>query len=232
MTAVEHWKNSSSVSAYDRVVGHEKTARIAARLLWGTRLKKWYDQIRSLNEDARGKTVLDVPCGGGVTFRGLTGLPAEEIDYVAVDISNVMLDRARDEARKRGLTGITFTQASVEQLPFPDMSFDMCLTYNGLHCFPDPVAALTEMTRVLRSGGRLQGTAIVRGAGRRQDKIIEVNQRLGVFGVTGTYADLEHSLHRAGLAGIRIERSGAMAFFTATRPMPESADQVSDGNER
>lgn len=61
-----------------------------------------------------------------------------------------MLRRAQAEAARRGLERIEYVHTSVEGMPFKDATFDLCLTYNGLHCFSDPPAALVEMARVVR----------------------------------------------------------------------------------
>ena len=107
--------------------------------------------------------ILDVPCGGGVAFRGLR--PGQRVRYVAADLSPVMLGRARAEAKRRDLHQIEFTEADVEALPFKDASFDLCVSCTGLHCFPDPAAAVSEIARVLRPGGVLRGTTLVRRGG-------------------------------------------------------------------
>jgi ubiquinone/menaquinone biosynthesis C-methylase UbiE len=54
--------------------------------------------------------------------------------------------------------------AAIVLAQFDDASFDLCVTYNGLHCLPDPRAALGELTRVLKPGGTLRGTSCVRVA--------------------------------------------------------------------
>ena len=60
------------------------------------------------------------------------------VRYVAADLSPVMLARARGQAERRGLTQVEFVAADVESLPFGDAEFDLCVTYNSLHCFPTP----------------------------------------------------------------------------------------------
>ncbi len=52
---------------------------------------------------------------------------------------------------------IEFVEADVTALQFADNSFDLCVTYNGLHCLPDPRAALAELTRVLKPGWDVAG---------------------------------------------------------------------------
>lgn len=205
-------------TAYDAVVEREHLARVLGRLAWGVDIGAFFEEIARLGELPDGATVLDVPCGGGVAFRGLASDQA--IRYVAADLSSVMLARARAEARRRGLRQIEFVQADVEALPFGDASFDLCITYTGLHCFPDPAAAVGELARVLRPGGIVRGSAVVAGAGVRQDLLVRILRRAGVFGPGGTAGALAQWLAAAGLVDIATRCDGALAYFSAVRPAP------------
>jgi SAM-dependent methyltransferase len=108
-------------------------------------------------------------------------------------------------------------EADIERMPFGDNEFDLCLSFNGLHCLPDPAPAVREIARCLAPGGRLVGSAVVRGAGLRKDMIIEAFRRTGFFGSGGTADDLHDWLTDAGLRVDRLQRSGAVVHFTATR---------------
>jgi ubiquinone/menaquinone biosynthesis C-methylase UbiE len=134
-----------------------------------------------------------------VAFRGLRA--EQNLNYVAADLSRVMLRRTSIEAERRGLRWIQFAEADVESLPFEDGTFDRCITYTGLHCFPDPAAAVREMARVLKPCGELRGTSVVKGAGIRQDTFVRLMQMGGVFG--------------PGLAS--AERDGGLAYFSAQK---------------
>ena len=200
--------------AYDFAVEHEWLARPAGLALWGTDTRMLYDSIRTIGELPEGSAVLDVPCGGGVALRGLR--PRQSLRYVAADISTDMLDRARARAAALGRDDIEFVEADIERMPFEDNEFDLCLSFNGLHCLPDPPAAVHEIARCVKPGGRLVGDSVVRGAGWRQDLAIGFFRRAGVFGVGGTVDDLNGWLTDAGLKVDRLERSGGLAHFTAT----------------
>jgi SAM-dependent methyltransferase len=200
--------------AYDFAVEHERLARPAGLALWGTDTRMLYDSIRTIGELPQGSAVLDVPCGGGVALRGLR--PGQSLRYVAADISTDMLDRARARAAALGRDDIEFVEADIERMPFEDNEFDLCLSFNGLHCLPDPPAAVREIARCVKPGGRLVGDSVVRGAGWRQDLAIGFFRRAGVFGVGGTVDDLNGWLTDAGLKVDRLERSGGLAHFTAT----------------
>jgi ubiquinone/menaquinone biosynthesis C-methylase UbiE len=201
---------------YDEVVERERLARIFGALLWSTDAGRLFRQIALLGEVPDGSTILDVPCGGGLALRGLS--PEQAVRYVAVDLSPVMLARARGQAERRGLRQVEFVEVDVESLPFGDAEFELCITYNSLHCFPDPAAALAEMVRVLRPGGTLRGTTVVNGAGWRHEVIIRGLQRAGAFGPGGTVEEFGQWLAQAGLGEVKVTRHGALAYLSGVRP--------------
>ena len=210
----ERWRTSFiEATAYDSVIEHEHLARGLGQLVWGTDTSAFYRDIARLAELSAGTSVLDIPCGGGVAFRGLR--PEQELHYVAADLSPVMLRRARAEADRRGIHWIEFTEADVEALPFEESSFDLVVSYTGLHCFPDPPAAIAEMARVLKPGGELRGTSVIKRTGLRQDAFVRLMQASGVFGPGQTLAELETSLADAGLVKVSTSRNGALAYFSA-----------------
>jgi SAM-dependent methyltransferase len=200
--------------AYDFAVEHEWLARPGGVVLWGTDTRKFYDSFRTIGELPDGSSVLDVPCGGGVALRGLR--PGQSVRYVAADLSAEMLARARTRAAASGLDEIEFIEADIERMPFDDNEFDLCVSFNGLHCLPNPAAAVCEIARCVKPGGRLVGDSLVRGAGRRQDVALQIGRRLGVFGASGTVDELRGWLTDAGMTVDRLELSGAIAHFTAT----------------
>jgi SAM-dependent methyltransferase len=212
----ERWRTSFiEATTYDWAVEHEHVAGVLGRLIWGTDTAAFYRDIARLAELPSGTSVLDIPCGGGVAFRGLRR--EQELNYVAADLSRVMLKRARAEADRRGIHWIEFVEADVEALPFDERSFDLVVSYTGLHCFPDPPAAIRETTRVLRPGGELRGTSVIKQAGLRQDGFVRLMQLGGVFGPGLTLAELDTALSDAGLVKVSTSRKGALAYFSATR---------------
>ncbi len=212
----ERWRTSIiEATTYDWAVEHEHVAGVLGRLVWGTDTSAFYRDIARLSDLPTGTRVLDIPCGGGVAFRGLR--PEQELDYVAADLSPVMLRRARAEADRRGIHWIEFAEADVETLPFDDSNFDLVITYTGLHCFPDPPTAIAEMARVLKPGGELRGTSVTKRSGPRQDAFVRLMQLGGVFGPGQTLAELETSLADASLVKVSVSGNGALAYFSALR---------------
>ena len=94
--------------------------------------------------------VLECACGTGL----LSGVIAARCrELVATDVSVPMLKRAKQKCRQ--YPNIHFEAADILQLRFPDGSFDAVVAANVLHLLDEPYAALRELDRVCRPGGRL-----------------------------------------------------------------------------
>jgi SAM-dependent methyltransferase len=111
------------------------------------------------------------------------------------------------------LTQIEFIEGDAERMPLANGSIDLFLSGWGLHCMPQPDAAVREIARCLRPGGRLIGAMICRGPGLRQRLFLRSG--VGAFGPGGTVDDLARWIDSAGLTKRRLEVSGAFAFFEA-----------------
>jgi len=104
-------------------------------------------QLADLAGVRRGQRALDVGCGpGALTAELVTRLGSAAV--AAVDPSEPFVAAARVRN-----PGVDVQQASAEQLPFPDHSFDAVLAQLVVHFMSDPVAGLAEMARVTRRGG-------------------------------------------------------------------------------
>lgn len=72
-----------------------------------------------------------------------------------------------------GLQNVQFRQGDVGALPYEDSSFDIVLSLNGFHAFPDKEAAYRETFRVLKPDGTFCGCFYVSGECRRTDRLIK-----------------------------------------------------------
>ena len=115
-----------------------------------------------LNPEGAGQ-ILDIGCGGGATIGRLARL-APEAKVTGVDYSPVSVQESRDynkaaiEADK-----VEVIEASVEELPFADNTFDRITTVESFYFWPDPEENLKEVRRVLKSGGHFYLIADIYG---------------------------------------------------------------------
>ena len=211
----ERWRTERVMAAiYDAGVKNDRVAMVGAWTMWGADMRRMFADVARIADTPAGTSVLDIPCGGGLALRVLR--PGQPVRYVAADVSPYMLQRARDEAaRMQVQDAIEFVEADVTALEFDDASFDLCVTYNGLHCLPDPRGALAELTRVLRPGGTLRGTSCVTGRGARKDALIAMLRRAGVFGNAPRAGEIAKWLRELDFDVVTIEHSGAVEFFEA-----------------
>lgn len=110
------------------------------------------DQIRLAARLAPASRVLDVACGPGLVSLALAPHAAH---VTGLDVTPAMLDKARDLQRERGLANLSWDLGRADALPYPGRAFDAVVTRWSFHHLLDPRAALAEMVRVCRPGGRV-----------------------------------------------------------------------------
>ena len=179
-------------------------------------LRRLYGAAAEIGTLPAGSRVLDVPCGGGVALRGLR--PGQGIEYVAADIAPTMLERTMSAARGRGVEEqVVARVADVADLPFEDASFDLVVSFTGLHCFPDPARAVVEMMRVLKPGGVISGSAILNDTGLLHEPMRRVGRVAGLLGPGCDGIEIERWLHGQGVAAPLLTRSGALGYFRGVK---------------
>jgi SAM-dependent methyltransferase len=201
---------------YDWTVEHPGPGGALWRIGIGSDLRLLYDASREIGRQPAGSSVLDVPVGGGVALRGLRR--AQGVRYVAVDISATMLERTMALARGRGVSDqVEPVIADVAELPFADGEFDLVVSFTGLHCFPDPRAAVRELARVLHPGGVLTGSAVLNDAGLRFLPMRTVGRFSGLIGPGASGSDVRRWLEEEGLGEVSLVRSGAIGYFRGVK---------------
>lgn len=201
---------------YDWMVESEAVGHRLARLASGTDLRLLHHAADVVGGLPAGRAVLDVPCGGGVALRGLR--PGQGLRYVAADIAPSMLERTREAAEERGVADqVELVEADVARLPFDAATFDLVLSLTGLHCFPEPRAAVVELGRVAKPGALLNGSAVLRDAGLRHVPMRLAGRATGLMGPGATTPELREWLAAAGFEPPELRVSGPLTYFTARR---------------
>jgi len=103
-----------------------------------------------------GERVVDVGSGGGIDSLIAAKMVGPTGRVIGVDMTPAMLDKARASAATAGMKNVEFREGFGEALPVADGWADVVISNGVLNLMPDKDAALREMARVLKPGGRLQ----------------------------------------------------------------------------
>ena len=112
--------------------------------------KEWHIPVAAHFADAKDLAVLEVGCGLGTDGAQFAKAGAK---YTGIDLTDAAVELAKRRFELFDLPG-TFRVADAERLDFPDNSFDLVYSHGVLHHTPDTAAAVREIHRVLRPGGR------------------------------------------------------------------------------
>ena len=179
----------------------------------------WAEDLVDRLDVRSGERALDIACGTGAVSRVLAGRVGPEGQLVGVDLNPAMLA----VAQSLGLARAEFREADATQLPFGDAEFDVAVCQQGLQFVPEPGAAVGEMARVLRPGGRLglacwNGPAENPAAAAILASAEAAGWSEGANGFARAFslgdADrIQELLTNAGFEGLRIGRQEKVAVF-------------------
>lgn len=158
----------------------------------------------ALGEIRPGDRVVDAGAGSGVDSLVAARLVGDAGRVIGVDMTAAMLDRARRAAVQAGMTNVEFREGLLEALPVEDGWADVIISNGVLNLVPDKAAALREMGRVLRPGGRLQLADIVLGRPVSDDSKHDVSLWTGCIAGGLLAAELEATVRDAGFVDVEV----------------------------
>lgn len=157
----------------------------------------------------QGGIALDVGSGPGNVTASLAHAAGPEGLGLGVDISEPMLARAvRNEAGPQ----VGFIKADAQRLPLRDNTIDVAVSTAVLQLVPDPAAALAEIARVLRPGGRLAVMVPTAGRLARYWRLMP-NVGAHVFGDD----EIGDVLEDNGFASVRVKNFGTFQWVRAKK---------------
>jgi ubiquinone/menaquinone biosynthesis C-methylase UbiE len=112
-------------------------------------------RLREMLTPEPGERVLEIGPGTGYYTLDVAESVGSDGEVEIFDIQQEMLDHTMERARERGLSNVRPTQGDAQSLPYEDDSFDAAILTSTLGEIPDQDAALREINRVLKPGGRL-----------------------------------------------------------------------------
>jgi ubiquinone/menaquinone biosynthesis C-methylase UbiE len=158
-----------------------------------------------------GDSVLEIGFGGGVALHEMTRLAPDGL-VAGVEISDAMLRRGRGKFSGSISEGkVELRKGSASNITYQDSFFDKACAVNSIYFWPDPVAGLKEIYRVLKNGG----VFVLSVAPEEQlEKYPPARHGFAIY----PDAQLESFLNTAGFVGVRRERRehrpfGAVLFL-------------------
>ena len=192
-------------------------ARLYINLFWGVDDNKLADKVlKFIPDDFSGK-LLDIPVGTAVfTYQKYDLLKKAEI--VCVDYSEEMIKKAKERLAKISNKRITCQQGDVRNMDFDDESYDILLSMNGFHAFPDKIKAFKETARVIKKGGFFIGCFYIKKEKKLTDLIVNiVLSKKGWFTPPfQTKKELEDILERL-YTSVELFSDKSMVWFKCTK---------------
>ena len=115
----------------------------------------WVEDVVALAQLRPAERVLDVACGTGTATHAAATRVTPQGFVAGLDIDPAMIEVARNKLLPADVARVTWHCESALDMSFQDGSFDVVLCLQGLQFFPDRLAGLEEMCRVLTATGRL-----------------------------------------------------------------------------
>jgi len=160
-----------------------------------------------------GETVVDLGSGGGFDCFLAARQVGETGRVIGVDMTPEMVAKARENARKAGYTNVEFRLGEIEHLPVADATVDVILSNCVINLSPDKRAVYGDALRVLRPGGRLAISDVVRLKDFPECVTSAPDLLCSCISGAASVFELEAILRQAGFRNIQITVNEASAEF-------------------
>ncbi len=143
-------------------------SKIIVKIIWGMRDEEYVNTLISLIPNELQGKLLDIPAGTAIfTYEKYRQMP--EADIFCLDYSQEMLDYAIKRFKSSNTTNVHCIQGDAGDMPFENNFFDIVLSMNGFHAFPEKQKAFNEINRVLKTGGKFIGCYYIKGVRKLSD---------------------------------------------------------------
>ncbi len=173
-----------------------------------------------------GQVVLDLGSGAGLDCFLAARQVGDQGRVIGVDMTSEMIEKGNRNLARLGLGNVEFREGQIEQLPVESESIDVIISNCVVNLSPDKQAVLNETYRVLKPGGRLAISDLVRQGeiGRLRRSFLEAWS--GCMAGTEEISDLVSKLEQAGFTQISLRTRGG-GDLPADGPRPRRGRIVS-----
>ncbi len=158
-----------------------------------------------------GEVVLDLGSGGGIDVLLSARRVGPTGTVYGLDMTDEMLDLARENARRAEATNVEFLKGYIEAVPLPDASVDVIISNCVINLSTDKPAVVSEMNRVLRPGGRLGISDVVSSDELTPAQRAERGSYVGCIAGALSFGEYRRELAGSGFVEIAIEPTHEIA---------------------
>jgi arsenite methyltransferase len=156
-----------------------------------------------------GETVVDLGSGGGLDVFLAADKVGPQGKSIGIDMTPEMLELARNNAAKAGLSNVEFHQSTIDKLPLADAAVDCVISNCVINLAPDKPAVFREISRVLKPGGRLAISDIALKKALPQEVTDNLLAYVGCIAGAIPVEEYRAALAAAGFAHVEVIDSGA-----------------------
>jgi ubiquinone/menaquinone biosynthesis C-methylase UbiE len=153
-----------------------------------------------------GEVVVDLGSGAGFDCLLAAGKVGPSGRVIGVDMTDAMLEKARGNAAKAGLSNVEFRKGDLEALPVDDASVDVVISNCVLNLVPDKDRAFREIQRILKPGGRLAVSDMAWMVEPPESIRRDLEAIVGCIGGALVLSDYVSRLERAGFGHVKVEQ--------------------------
>jgi len=174
-----------------------------------------------------GETVLDLGSGGGFDCFLAASAVGDKGHVIGVDMTPEMISKARQNAKKAGLENVDFRLGELENLPVADGIVDVIISNCVINLSPEKNRVFSEAFRVLKSGGRLAISDVVKTAEMPDTVKKDMAMYTGCITGASSITELEFILKQTGFENIRIRpKDESRAFIRDWAPGSKIEDYI------
>ncbi len=180
-----------------------------------------------------GEVVLDLGSGAGMDCFLAASKVGPEGNVIGVDMTPEMIDKANNNLSVSEFNNIEFRHGEIESLPVDDNSVDVVISNCVLNLVPDKLKAFREIFRVLKPGGRMAVSDIVKL--KKLPDVIQNDPDAVSACMAGAlmYDEYLSAISQAGLSDVEVlsKQDFGEMFFVTDGPFGASMKEVFDGGD-
>ena len=156
-----------------------------------------------------GEVVVDLGSGGGLDVFLAARMVGPTGRAIGIDMTEAMIDRARENARKGGYENVEFHHATIDRIPLLDASVDCVISNCVVNLAPDKPAVFREIARILKPGGRVALSDIALKGELPEAIAQSMAAYVGCIAGAIPIADYRAALLEAGFEHVEVIDTGA-----------------------